>query len=163
VIDGHPKFGNLAGFANYAANQVANADFEDRGKRTARGWAGSTNVVLKAKGHISAGREIRVDYDMGVVGRPFREQMIKRGVSEGELDGSGYTKVCWSYPGRGGAAEDGARARARTVGTDARERADAGGAAEERKRGALTAQVPSPRGAEGRKRVGRSTSQLGDG
>ena len=55
------------------------------------------------------------------------------------------------------------RARARTVGTDARERADAGGAAEERKRGALTAQVPSPRGAEGRKRVGRSTSQLGDG
>ena len=33
VIDGHPKFGNLAGFANYAANQVANADFEDRGKR----------------------------------------------------------------------------------------------------------------------------------
>ena len=88
VIDGHPKFGNLAGYANYAANQVANADFEDRGKRTARGWAGSTNVVLKAKGHISAGREIRVDYDMittldYTVGRPFRTQMIKRGVPEG--------------------------------------------------------------------------------
>ena len=88
VIDGHPKFGNLAGFANYAANQVANADFEDRGKRTARGGAGSTNVVLKAKGHISAGREIRVDYDMittldYTVGRPFRTQMIKRGVPEG--------------------------------------------------------------------------------
>ena len=132
VIDGHPKFGNLAGFANYAANQVANADFEDRGKRTARGGAGSTNVVLKAKGHISAGQEIRVDYDMITtmdynVGRPFRTQMIKRGVPEGELDGSGYTQVCWSDPGRGGAAEDGARARARTEGTDARERADAGG------------------------------------
>ena len=124
--------------------------------------------MLKAKGHISAGREIRVDYDMIAtldynVGRPFRTQMIKRGVPEGELDGPGYTQVCWSDPGRGGAAEDGARARARAEGTDARERADAGGAAEERKRGALTAQVPSPRGAEGRKRVVRSTSQLGDG
>ena len=42
--------------------------------------------MLKAKGHISAGREIRVDYDMGVVGRPFREQMIKRGVAESELE-----------------------------------------------------------------------------
>ena len=46
VIDGHPKFGNLAGFANYAANRVANADFEDRGKATApRGPSCRTNVV----------------------------------------------------------------------------------------------------------------------
>ena len=44
VIDGHPRCGNLAGFANYAANRVANADFEDRGKRTARGRACSTNA-----------------------------------------------------------------------------------------------------------------------
>ena len=97
------------------------------------------------------------------VGRPFRTQMIKRGVPEGELDGPGYTQVCWSNPGRGGAAEDGARARARTEGTDARERADAGGAAEVRKRGALAAQVPSPRGMEGRKRVVRSASPSGRG
>eukprot|EP00966_Prymnesium_polylepis_P016251 374856-Prymnesium_polylepis.1 len=77
---------------------------------------------------------------MGVVGWPFREQMIKCGVPEGELDGSGYTKGCWSYPGRGGAAEDGARARADGGHGGERAQADAGGAAEERKRGALAAQ-----------------------
>eukprot|EP00966_Prymnesium_polylepis_P185832 4307752-Prymnesium_polylepis.1 len=84
VIDGHPKVGNLAGFANYTANRVANADFEDRGKATApRGPSCRTNVVLKAKGRIAAGREIRMDYDMGVVGWPFRgEQMLKRGVQD---------------------------------------------------------------------------------
>eukprot|EP00966_Prymnesium_polylepis_P066343 1540135-Prymnesium_polylepis.1 len=32
VIDGHPNFGNLVGFANYAAHRVANAVFEDQGK-----------------------------------------------------------------------------------------------------------------------------------
>jgi len=168
VIDGHPRCGNLAGFANYAANRVANADFEDRGKRTARGRACSTNVVLKAKGHISAGREIRVDYDMGVVGRPFREQMIKRGVAESELDGPGYAEVLWTYPGGGCAGAGGdARARARSSGTggggEAGEQPDAGGTAEGHKRGSLAAQVPSPRGAEGRKRALRSASQLGDG
>ena len=38
-----------------------------------------------------------------------------------------------------------------------------GAGAEERKRGALAAQAPSPRGVEGRKRAVRSTSQLGYG
>ena len=32
VFDDHPKFNNLAGFANYAAHGVANAVFEDQGK-----------------------------------------------------------------------------------------------------------------------------------
>ena len=69
-----------------------------------RGPPTLTNVVQKAKGRIAAGREIRVDYDIGVVGWPFREQMIKRGVTESELDGSGYAEACWAYPGGGGAS-----------------------------------------------------------
>ena len=40
VIDGHPKFVNLAGFTNYAANQVANADFEDKVEASVRRAAG---------------------------------------------------------------------------------------------------------------------------
>eukprot|EP00966_Prymnesium_polylepis_P281970 6515834-Prymnesium_polylepis.1 len=37
--------------------------------------------------------------------------MIKRGVTESELDGSGYAEVCWAYPGGGGASEGGGGAR----------------------------------------------------
>eukprot|EP00966_Prymnesium_polylepis_P035812 831562-Prymnesium_polylepis.1 len=65
MIDGHPKFGNLAGFANYAANRVANADFEDRGKATApRGPSRSVvRIKCRAEGQGShrgrARREIR--------------------------------------------------------------------------------------------------------
>ena len=54
--------------------------------------------------------------------------------------------------------------RARARGRRARTRESGrmrGGAAEERKRGALAAQVPSPRGMEGRKMVVRSASPLG--
>ena len=99
VIDGHPKFNNLAGFANYAAHRVANAVFEDRGKATRqRSAACRTDVVLKAWAHIAAGQEIRVDYDMGVAGRPFRAQMLERGVAAGELDGAGYAAARWADP-----------------------------------------------------------------
>jgi hypothetical protein len=74
VIDGRPKFNNLAGFANYAAHRVANAVFEDQGKVTRpRSATCRTDVVLKAWARIAAGQEIRVDYDMGVAGKPFRE------------------------------------------------------------------------------------------
>ena len=168
MIDGHPKHGNLAGYANYASDRVANADFEDRGRATVRSaGAPRTNVVLQAKVRIEAGSEIRVDYDMGVVGRPFRAQMLRRGVAGRELDGSGYAQVRWRCPGGSGAAEEGGRARARVAaeGGDggASAQTDMGRRAEERKRGASAAQVPPPRGEEGRKRVLRSGSQLGDG
>ena len=114
VIDGHPRHGNLAGFANYASDRVANADFEDRGRATARGeGVPRTRVVLQAKVRVEEGREIRVDYDMGVVGRPFRAQMLRRGVAESELDGAGFAEVLWARPGGGGARARGdARARA---------------------------------------------------
>ena len=169
VIDGRLDRGNLAGFANYASNRVANADFEDRGRATARSkGAPRTNVVLQAKVRVEAGREIRVDYDMGVVGRPFRAQMIKRGVAASELDGAGYAEVLWARPSGGGARARGdARARARSSGAgggeEAEEHPEAGGVAEGRKRGSRAAQVPSPRGVEWRKRALRSASQLGDG
>eukprot|EP00966_Prymnesium_polylepis_P089739 2077967-Prymnesium_polylepis.1 len=59
-IDGHPKFGGLAGFASYAAHRVANAVFEDQRKAARqRGDACRTSVVLKAWVHIAAGQEIR--------------------------------------------------------------------------------------------------------
>ena len=94
VIDGHPQFGNLAGYANYAANKVANAVFEDQGGvKRPRGAECRTDVVLKAKVQVTAGQEVRVDYDMGVVSRPFRQQMIRRGVAKSELDGPGYQAV----------------------------------------------------------------------
>eukprot|EP00966_Prymnesium_polylepis_P077603 1797837-Prymnesium_polylepis.1 len=79
VFDGHPKFNNLAGFANYAAHRVANAVFEDQGKVIRpRSATCRTDVVLKAWARITAGQEIRVDNDMGVAGKPFRAQMLKR-------------------------------------------------------------------------------------
>ena len=192
VIDGHPKHGNLAGYANYAAHKVANAVFEDQGKIVrSRDAGGSTDVVLQAWAHIAAGQEIRVDYDMGVTGRPFRQQMIRRGVAASELDGPGYGAVRWAYPGEGasGAPDAGGRKR---VGEEAevvsprgeeerkREPRGAGGRnaegsakaegagaarAEEggRKRGSRAAKVASPRGAAERKRVPRSESQRGQG
>eukprot|EP00966_Prymnesium_polylepis_P171988 3977227-Prymnesium_polylepis.1 len=56
---------------------------------------------------------------MGVAGKPFRAQMLKRGVAAGELDGPGYAAVRWTNPdglGDGGRsaraevdAEEGAR------------------------------------------------------
>ena len=156
-------------FRKLRVEPVANANFEDRGRATARSdGALRTNVVLQAKVRVEAGREIRVDYDMGVVGRPFRAQMIKRGVAESELDGAGYAEVLWARPGGGGARARGdARACARSSGTGGGEKAgeqsETGGMVEGRKRGSLVAQVPPPRGAEGRKRVLRSGSQLGDG
>ena len=39
-------------------------------------------MVLLAKENIEAGREVRVDYDVGSARRPFREQLIAAGVAE---------------------------------------------------------------------------------
>ena len=192
VIDGHPQFGNLAGYANYAANKVANAVFEDQGGvKRPRGAECRTDVVLKAKVQVTAGQEVRVDYDMGVVSRPFRQQMIRRGVAESELDGPGYQAVRWAYPGGGGSGapdaegrkrggeeaevasprgEEGRKREARGAGgrsAESGETAEGAGAARAddggRKRGPRAAKVASPRGAAERKRVLRSESQMGQG
>ena len=147
-----------------------------------------TDVVLKAWARITAGQEIRVDYDMGVAGKPFRAQMLKRGVAASELDEPGYMAVRWAYPG-GGVPDAGGRKRggeeaevAPPRGEEERKReprgaggrnaegsakAEGAGAAraEEggRKRGSRAAKVASPRGAAERKRVLRSESQRGQG
>ena len=97
VIDGHPKFNNLAGYANYASDRVANTEFEDRGK-TRGSSSRRTDIVLQAKHHIPAGRELRVDYDMGAVNRPFRQQMIEQGVHVADLDSPEYKRITWVYP-----------------------------------------------------------------
>jgi hypothetical protein len=99
VIDGHPKYNNLAGYANYASDRVANVEFEDRGRtKGASSATRRTDIVLKAKHHVPAGRELRVDYDMGVADRPFRTQMIAQGVAVADLDSSDYKRVQWVYP-----------------------------------------------------------------
>ena len=99
MIDGHPKYNNLAGYANYASDRVANVEFEDRGKtKGASSTSKRTNIVLQAKHHIPAGRELRVDYDMGAVARPFRQQMIAQGVAAADLDSPEYKRVTWRYP-----------------------------------------------------------------
>ena len=99
VIDGHPKYNNLAGYANYASDRVANVEFEDRGKtKGASSTSKRTNIVLQAKHHIPVVRELRVDYDMGAVARPFRQQMIAQGVSAADLDSPEYKRVTWRYP-----------------------------------------------------------------
>ena len=186
VIDGHPKFGGLSGFANYAAHRVANAVFEDQGKAARhRGETCRSNVVLKAWVHIAAGQEIRVDYDMGVSGKPFREQMLKRGVAASELDGPGYAAARWADPGGLGSGGSSARAVADSAagaraaggesvqgGTGSHDAAqastaDAGGgvaarqagAACSRKRGGADAAVATPRGQEGRKRAPRGAER----
>ena len=186
VIDGHPKFGGLSGFANYAAHRVANAVFEDQGKAARhRGDTYRTNVVLKAWVHIAAGQEIRVDYDMGVSGKPFREQMLKRGVAASELDGPGYAAARWADPGGLGSGGSSARAVVDSAagacaaggesvqgGTGSHDAAqasttDAGGgvaarqagAACSRKRGGADAAVATPRGQEGRKRAPRGAER----
>ena len=63
--------------------------------------ADSNAQLYGRRTHIAAGQEIRVDYDMGVAEKPFRQQMIRRGVAASELDGPGYKTVRWAYPGGG--------------------------------------------------------------
>ena len=70
------KYGGIAGYANYAPHRVANAFFMDAAKeyREAGGQVHSTRILLMAGEAIEAGCEIRVDYDRGVAGVPFRAQ-----------------------------------------------------------------------------------------
>eukprot|EP00966_Prymnesium_polylepis_P099265 2298898-Prymnesium_polylepis.1 len=50
---------------------------------------------------------------MGVAGKPFRAQMLERGVAAGELDGAGYAAARWADPdGLGAGAAGNARREA---------------------------------------------------
>ena len=100
VIDGDPtRSANLAGYANYAPHKHANANFEDRGQHMPRDAQLAHNVVLVAKDNIPAGQEIRVDYDMGAAGHPFRDNMIRqKGITAQQLNSTAYKQTKWEYP-----------------------------------------------------------------
>ena len=97
VIDGDPrKYLNISGYANYSDHQYANAYFIDN---TCKG--GKCTVVLMAGEFIPAGREIRVDYDMGSSVHPFRDMMVKKGIYDDCKQE--YKNIRWEFPLRGGA------------------------------------------------------------
>ena len=99
---------------------------------------------------------------MGVAGKPFRQQMIRRGVAVSELDGPGYKAARWAYPGVGGSGAP-----------DAGERTQGGeevaGSMAGRKRGGSEAVVAEAGREEGGKRAPRraggraATETLGEG
>lgn len=91
VIDGDPRHGNLAGYANYVVHTCANAEFVDAAAE-AKGDASHTNVLLRAREFIPRGTEIRADYDRGVAGRPFYNQMLADGISRRSLTSPSYKR-----------------------------------------------------------------------
>lgn len=98
-IDGAPdKYPNLAGYANFAPHRHANALFVDAAKYAAPDRV--TYVLLLAKTDIPEGVEIRVDYDRGVAGTPFFDQMLARGVDRQALVSHAYLARRWPYPRR---------------------------------------------------------------
>ena len=101
VIDGNPElYSNLAGYANYVEGDAANAHFVDKSKEVvpSESDGATTYVVLQAAEDIPTGTEIRVDYDMGSRGHPFRDQMISKGVPLRALRGRAYSRTKWVYP-----------------------------------------------------------------
>jgi hypothetical protein len=99
VIDGNPDlYRNLAGFANYAEGDAANAHFVDEAT-SATDPGMRTNIILYAAKHIPAGTEIRVDYDVGSSGHPFRDQMCAKGIPLSALRDTSYSAQRWLTPG----------------------------------------------------------------
>tara|TARA_Y100000748_G_scaffold42561_1_gene31577 strand:- start:649 stop:1092 length:444 start_codon:yes stop_codon:yes gene_type:complete len=94
VIDGDPdRFENLAGYANFAAHEFANGIFMDE---TTRGGV-RPYVCLRARVDTAKGTEIRVDYDMGSAGHPYRDMMEAHAQWSVEQDDT-YRKVVWDDP-----------------------------------------------------------------
>ena len=101
VIDGNPAlYENLAGYANYAEGDAANAIFVDQAASagTKQHTGATTNIWLRAAAYIPAGTELRVDYDMGSSQHPFRDQMLKNGVSRRALRVPSYQSNQWKHP-----------------------------------------------------------------
>jgi hypothetical protein len=95
VIDGDPrKYSNICGYANYSENRYANSFFVDSTCKD-----GKCNILLIASEYIPAGKEIRVDYDMGSSTHPFRDMMIKKGIYNDCKQE--YKNVKWEFPLRG--------------------------------------------------------------
>ena len=100
TIDGtpHRHGGNIAGYANYAHETVANATPSDEAHRPPPRHEGDTYVVIRTTERVQAGTEIRWDYDMGNPGRPYRAQLRAEGVPAAELDGAAYKQRRWVPP-----------------------------------------------------------------
>ena len=67
TIDGTPRGrgGNVAGYANYAHEAVANAAPFDEAHKPPPRHTWDTYVVIRTTERVLAGTEIRWDYDMG--------------------------------------------------------------------------------------------------
>ena len=130
TIDGTPRGrgGNIAGYANYAHETVANAAPFDEAHRPPPRHTGETYVVIRTTERVLAGTEIRWDYDMGEQTRTYRAQLQAEGVTDVDLDGAAYKQVRWAPPTELTAQQD-AAARARREGhaTDTQRTGPAGG------------------------------------
>jgi hypothetical protein len=99
IIDGNPDlYQNIAGLANYAEGKNANAIFHDRVDEIEDRSSNEPYVTLTASEFILKGVEIRVDYDRGSRATPFRDQMIRQGISPRELRSAAYKQRVWVYP-----------------------------------------------------------------
>lgn len=99
IIDGNPAlYQNIAGLANYAEGKNANAIFEDGVDEIQNTSSNKPYVTLRAAEFIPRGVEIRVDYDRGSSATPFRDQMIREGISLRELRSPAYKQRVWVYP-----------------------------------------------------------------
>ena len=130
TIDGTPRGrgGNIAGYANYAHETVANAAPSDEAHRPPSRHTGETYVVIRTTERVLAGTEIRWDYDMGEQTRTYRAQLQAEGAPDADLDGAAYKRVRWAPPAELTVQQD-AAARARRAGhaTDTQRTGPAGG------------------------------------
>lgn len=94
VLDGNPDLVcNICGYSNYASNDVANTAFTDETER-----GGEVRIALRASRNVTAGTELRVDYDMGCrKKRPFRSMLLASGELSGCESGE-YLTVQWEVP-----------------------------------------------------------------
>lgn len=95
IIDGDPTFQpNPAGCANFATTRHANGEFVDETRRGDE----YPRICLRATKFIESGSEIRVDYDRGSRGNPYRTMMLHNGVSPRSMHSDAFLSVLWKPP-----------------------------------------------------------------
>ena len=166
TIDGTPRGrgGNVAGYANYAHEAVANAAPFDEAHRPPPRHTRDTYVVIRTTERVLAGTEIRWDYDMGEPERTYRAQLQAEGVSSEDMDGLEYKRERWAPPAEL-TRQQAAEARARRAGhaMDKQRTGPAGGGERVagRKRRNLQSRWEGGAGAPGRDGVGGTQPQQG--
>ena len=100
VIDGDPKYGGIASYANYAPWSTSNSFFIDDllSKRAVEPSYKGTYVILIAKHNIPSGQEIRCDYDTASMGDYRDKLIIEQKVRPEELDSNEYLYNKWTQP-----------------------------------------------------------------